>query len=81
MSTNLNLLKNAIIRLGIVVFLFIASPIIITMGFKGIESFSENSYIYLAYLLVFLGFSGIILSIILAFKAFSILKKALFNDL
>lgn len=81
MSTNVNLLKNAIIRLGIVVFLFIASPIIITMGFKGVESFSENSYIYLAYLLVFLGFSGIILSIILAFKAFSILKKALFNDL
>lgn len=81
MSTNVNLLKNAIIRLGIVVFLFIASPIIITMGFKGLESFSENSYIYLAYLLVFLGFSGIILSIILAFKAFSILKKALFNDL
>lgn len=80
MSTDLNLLKKGLIRLGILLFLFIASPIIITMGFKGVHKFTEAPQIYVAYFLVFLGISGIIFTIYFAFKAFSVLRKAFFNE-
>ncbi|NCT10723.1 MAG: hypothetical protein GW772_11695 [Flavobacteriia bacterium] len=80
MSTDINLLRKGIIRLGILVVLLIASPIIITMGFKGVSKFTEVPTIFVGYLLVFIGISGIIFSIYYAFKAFSVLKKALFGE-
>ena len=39
MSTDINLLGKGLIRLGVLLLLFIASPIIITMGFKAIDNF------------------------------------------
>ena len=79
MSININLLRKGLIRLAILIILFIVTPIITTMGFKGIEKFSETPKIYMAYFLIFLGFSGIIFTIYFAFKAFSILRKAFFK--
>lgn len=80
MSTDMNLLRKSLIHLGILVILFIATPIIMTMGFKGIEKFTESPQIYIGYFLIILGFLGIIFTIYFAIKAFSILKKALFNE-
>lgn len=80
MSININLVRKGLIRLAILIILFIVTPIITTMGFKGIEKFSETPKIYMAYFLIFLGFSGIIFTIYFAFKAFSILRKAFFNE-
>lgn len=80
MSININLLRKGLIRLAILVILFIVTPIITTMGFKGIEKFTESPQLYVSYFLLFLGLSGIIFTIYFAFKAFSILKKAFFNE-
>lgn len=80
MSTNINLLRKGLIHLGILILLFFASPIIITMGFKGISKFTESPQIFLAYFLVLVGILGIIFSIYFAFKTFSILRKALFDE-
>jgi arginine exporter protein ArgO len=80
MSIDINLLRKGLIRLAILVLLFIATPIITTMGFKGINKFTETPKIYMAYFLVILGFLGIIFTIYFAFKAFSILRKAFFDE-
>ena len=58
MSTDTNLLGKGLIRLGILVFLFIASPILLTMGFKAFDRFTESPKIYIAYLLILVGFAA-----------------------
>jgi len=80
MSTDTLLLGKGLIRLGILVFLFIASPIILTMGFKAFDRFSDSPKIYIAYLLILAGFMAIIFSIYFAFKTFKIISNSLFND-
>ncbi len=79
MSTDTNLLGKGLIRLGILVFLFILSPIVITMGFKAFDEFTEDPKIYIAYFLLVLGCSLIIFTVYYAFKAFGLIKKAIFN--
>ena len=49
MSTDTNLLGKGLIRLGILIFLFIATPITLTMGFKAFDRYTEAPKVYLAY--------------------------------
>lgn len=79
MSTDTNLLGKGLIRLGILVFLFIISPIIITMSFKAFDEYTEAPKIYIAYLIFALGCSLIIFTVYYAFKTFGMIKKAIFN--
>lgn len=80
MSTDVNLLGKGLIKLGILVFLFIASPIVLTMGFKALDKFTETPKLYFAYLIIVIGFSLLIYTIYFAYKAFQILLKAIFNN-
>lgn len=80
MSTDINLLGKGLIRLAILLLLFIASPIIITMGFKAIDKFTEAPEKYLAYLIVTIGCALIIYTIYYAFKTFSVLQKSIFSN-
>lgn len=80
MSTDTNLLGKGLIRLGILVFLFIASPILLTMGFKAFDRFTESPKIYIAYLLILVGFAALIFTIYFAFKTFKIIRNSLFNN-
>ena len=80
MSTDKELLSKGLIRLGILVFLFIASPVAITMGFKAFNKFTEAPKIYFAYLILIAGFALIIYTMYFAFRTFGVLKKAIFND-
>ena len=79
MSTDLNLLGKALIRLGILLLLFIAAPILLTMGFKALDKFIETPEIYLAYLLIFVGAALVLFAIYFAFKTFKVLQDAIFN--
>ncbi|MHB0755854.1 DUF6095 family protein [Polaribacter sp. M15] len=79
MSTDTNLLGKALIRLGILILLFIASPIVITMSFKAIDNFTEAPKIYFAYILFALGCLLVLFTVYFAFKTFGILQKAIFN--
>lgn len=80
MSTDTNLLGKGLIRLGILVFLFIASPVTITMGFKAFERYAETPKIYLAYIILAVGCILLIYTMFFAFKTFGVLQKAIFND-
>ena len=80
MSTNKELLSKGLIRLGILVFLFIASPIAITMGFKAFNKFTEPPKMYFAYLILIASCALIIYTMYFAFKTFGVLQKAIFND-
>jgi hypothetical protein len=80
MSTDTNLLGKGLIRLGILVFLFIASPITITMGFKAFDKYTEAPKIYLAYVILVAGCVLLIYTMFFAFKTFGVLRKAIFTD-
>ncbi len=79
MATDTTLLGKALIRLGILILLFIASPIIITMSFKAIDNFTEAPKLYFAYLFFGLGCLLIIFTVYFAFKTFGVLQKAIFG--
>jgi hypothetical protein len=80
MSTDLNLLGKGLIRLGILVFLFIISPVIITMGFKGLDKYTESPKVYLAYVIILVGFISLVFTVYFAFKTFKIISNSLFNN-
>ncbi|PQJ72326.1 MULTISPECIES: DUF6095 family protein [Polaribacter] len=80
MSTNLNLLGKGLKYLGLLIFLFIASPITLTMGFKALKKFNNTPQEYVAYLILLAAAILIIFTIYFAFKTFNILLKAIFNN-
>jgi hypothetical protein len=80
MSTDVNLLGKGLIRLGILVFLFIVSPVTLTMGFKALKKFENTSKEFLSYIILFIAAILIIFTIYFAFKTFQILLKSLFNN-
>lgn len=79
MSTDTTLLGKALIRLGVLVLLFIASPIIITMSFKAIAKFTEAPKMYFAYAFLGVGCLLVIYTVYFAFQTFNVLQKAIFN--
>ncbi|QNM86824.1 hypothetical protein H9W90_06860 [Polaribacter pectinis] len=80
MSTDLNLLGKGLKYLGLLVFLFIASPITLTMGFKALKKFENTPKEYISYILLTVAVILIIFSIFFAFRTFKILLNALFNN-
>ena len=80
MSTNVNLLSKGLKYLGLLILLFIASPISLTMGFKALNKFENTANEYISYIILGLATILIIFTIYFAFKTFQILLKAIFND-
>lgn len=80
MSTNLDVLGKGLKYLGFLILLFIASPILLTMGFKALNEFRDTPKEYISYLLLFAAAILIIFTIYFAFKTFNTLLKALFNN-
>lgn len=80
MSTNVNLLGKGLKHLSILIFLFIASPIALTMSFKALKKFDNTPKEYISYLLIIAAAILIIFTIFFAFKTFKILLKAIFNS-
>ena len=80
MSINVNLLGKGLKYLGILIFLFIISPIALTIGFKALKKFENTPKEFLSYIILFTAGIITIFTIYFAFKTFKILLKALFND-
>lgn len=80
MSTNTDLLAKGLKNLAILIALFIASPLTLTMGFKALKKFENTPKEYIAYLLLVVAAILIIFTIYFAFKTFQILLKAIFNN-
>lgn len=79
MSTDVDLLGKGLLRLGVLILLFIASPIVITMGFKALDKFTESPKTYIAYAIILAGVICLIFTVYFAFKTFKIISDSLFN--
>ena len=79
MSTDVNLLGKALIRLGILILLFIISPISLTIAFKAIKRYPEGFAHVLASLSLLLAGSLLIFTIYFAFKTFLKISEAIFK--
>lgn len=80
MSTDVNLLAKGLKQLGILITLFILSPVFLTMGFKALKKFPENPQVYIGYTVIFISFLLIIFTIYFAFKTFKTLLNSIFNN-
>ena len=80
MSTNYNLLGKGLRNLIILLILFIASPISLTMGFKALKKFDNTPQEYISYLILIVAAIIIIFTMYFAFKTFNVLLKAIFNN-
>lgn len=79
MSTNMNTLAKGLKQLGLLLFLFILSPIVLNIGYKAIAKPDEIQPI-LGYAILVLGGVLVLFSIYFAFKTFSTLLNALFDS-
>jgi hypothetical protein len=79
MSTNVNLLAKGLRNLAVLILLFIAAPITITMGFKALKAFENTSDIYIAYILLALAAILTLCAIYFGIKTINTLLKAIFN--
>jgi len=80
MSTNVNLLAKGIKYLSILLILFVAAPITLTMGFKALKSYKDTPQEYLSYIILAVAVILVIFTLYFAFKTFQILLKAIFNN-
>ncbi|ARV05339.1 hypothetical protein BTO04_00920 [Polaribacter sp. SA4-10] len=80
MSTDLNLLGKGLKYLGVLLLLFIAAPITLTMSFKALKKFENTPKEFLSYIFLLVAGVLVIFTIYFAFKTFQIVLKALFNN-
>ena len=80
MSTNINLLGKGLKHLAVLLLLFIASPISLTVGFKALKKLENTPKEMLSYLILGAAAVLIIFTIFFAFKTFKILLNAIFNN-
>ncbi len=80
MSTDVNLLGKGLKYLGLLILLFITSPILLTIGFKALRKYDNTSNEFLSYIILIIPGLLILFTIYFAFKTFKILLKALFNN-
>ena len=80
MSTNINLLGKGLKYLALLLLLFIASPVSLTVGFKALKKFENTPKEMLSYLILGAAAVLIIFTIFFAFKTFKILLNAIFNN-
>jgi hypothetical protein len=80
MRTNINLLGKGLKHLAVLLLLFIASPVSLTVGFKALKKFENTPKEMLSYLILGAAAVLIIFTIFFAFKTFKILLNAIFNN-
>jgi len=80
MGTNFNILGKGLKQLGLLVFLLIASPILLSMAFKAIRIFKDG--IQYAFSIAFLVVSGLLIlfTIFYAFRTFRTILSSLFQE-
>lgn len=80
MSTDINLLRKGLKQLGVLVLLFILSPISLTISFKALKKFTEGFEVFIGYAVLLVAFLIIIYTLFFAFKTFKTLRNALFKN-
>lgn len=79
MSINTDLLSKGLKQVLFLILLLIVSPISLTIAFKALNKF-ENDSIWIAYLILGAAALLVIITVILAFKTVKTLLDSLFNS-
>lgn len=80
MATNKKLLEKGLKHLGVLVLLFIASPIALSLSYKALSLYKDgNQYVFTV---IFLILSGLLtlFTVFFAFKTFKIILNAIFDS-
>ncbi|MBL4604606.1 MAG: hypothetical protein JKY02_02780 [Flavobacteriaceae bacterium] len=77
---NTDLLGKGFQRLLILLFLFIASPILLSISFKAIKNYKEGFPYFISIVSIVISSLLIIYTIYFAFKTFRILLDSLFSE-
>ncbi|MFD2566002.1 DUF6095 family protein [Pseudotenacibaculum haliotis] len=80
MGTDFSVLRKGLKRLAILLFLFIASPILLSMSFKAIAIYKEGAQYWFS--IAFLVISSLLMlfTIFYAFMTFRVILSALFHE-
>ena len=79
MSTNVELLGKGLKYLGFLIFLFIVSPITLTIGFKALKKLENTPKEVFSYLILGAAAVLTIFTIFFAFKTFKILLNLIYQ--
>jgi hypothetical protein len=80
MSKDINLLGKALKRIAILLLLFIAAPVLLTMAFKAIKLYTEGYQYWLSIIFLIIAGALILFTIYFAIKTFSAISKAIFKN-
>ncbi len=80
MATNKRLLEKGLKYLGVLVLLFIASPIALSFSYKALSLYKEGQQYVIAMIFLVLSCLLTIFTIYFAFKTFKIILKAIFDS-
>lgn len=79
MSINTNLLSKGLKQLLFLILLLIVSPISLSIAFKALNKFEDDS-MWIAYLILGTAALLVLITLILAFKTFKTFLDSLFNS-
>ena len=79
MSTDTNLLAKGVKRLMILLLFMVVTPVTLNIGFKALSKYPDES-IWIAYVILVVGFLLILGTIAFGIKTFKVLLDALFNS-
>lgn len=77
---NFKILATGLKKLGILLFLFITSPLLLTLGFKALTKFKDTDQFWIAVVLLSLAGVFILFSMFFAFKTFKTLLDGFFKE-
>lgn len=77
---NAKILGSGLKKLGLLIFLLISSPLLLTLGFKALSKYKETDQFWVAVVLLSIAGILIIFTVFFAFKTFKTLMDAFFKE-
>ena len=77
---NVNILGSSFKKLGLLVFLFILSPILLTIGFKALSLYEDTNKYWLTIAIICVAALLIIFTVVFGFLTFKAILDAFFKD-
>lgn len=80
MATDFNILGKGLKQLGILVFLLIASPLLLSVAFKALALYKEGTERMLSWVLLVVAAILMLFTILYAFRTFRTILRSLFQE-
>lgn len=80
MGTNMKLLEKGLKYLGVLILLFIISPIALSVSYKALDTYKEGYQYTIAIILLVVSCLLILFTVFFAFKTFKTILNAIFDS-